>query len=256
MRKKKICCRTHRRLSILPEVNEDLDISSPVAEDTSGYELLSWYRDSNWSSSSRRLSRSNTEKSTASLDSYLANCSNGKKPRQYSDSWMILDNNKGNILLTYFQTVIMENKMSLESNTSENHQGWLSPKSSSTSRRRPLQFCKSTTFYCSSTSSMDEDDKSEYSLDQSHTLVPQSSISPNSLSSPSESLPSFAVSSSSTYGTPDPSPLLSPQVSFYSCRSSLALTSPVQQEADTSHSATRSLSFRHVKEAASKETDR
>lgn len=103
---------------------------------------------------------------------------------------------------------------------------------------------------------MDEDDKSEYSLDQSHTLVPQSSISPNSLSSPSESLPSFAVSSSSTYGTPDPSPLLSPQVSFYSCRSSLALTSPVQQEADTSHSATRSLSFRHVKEAASKETDR
>ena len=88
---------------------------------------------------------------------------------------------------------------------------------------------------------MDEDDKSE-------TLVPQSSVSPSSVSSPSESLPSFAISSSSTYGTPDPSPLLSPQVSFYSCRSSLTLASPVDQEVqDAIHQTSRSKSFKHVK---------
>ena len=96
---------------------------------------------------------------------------------------------------------------------------------------------------------MEEDDKSE-------TLVPQSSVSPSSVSSPSESLPSFAISSSSTYGTPDPSPLLSPQVSFYSCRSSLTLASPaspVDQEAQAAfHQASRSKSFKHVKVTQSK----
>ena len=103
---------------------------------------------------------------------------------------------------------------------------------------------------------MDEDDKSECSMDHSQTLVPHSSISVTSLSTPSDSLPSFAISSSSTYGTPDPSPLLSPQVSFYSCRSSLTLASPVDQETLASLSTTRSKSFKHVKEGVNKETDR
>ena len=137
-------------------------------------------------------------------------------------------------------------KAVLDSSTCQRHDGWISPKYSSTSRSRPLQLCQKTVFSCSSSSSMEEDDKSE-------TLVPQSSVSPSSVSSPSESLPSFAISSSSTYGTPDPSPLLSPQVSFYSCRSSLTLASPVDQEAQAAiHQTSRSKSFKHVKVAHSK----
>ena len=119
-----------------------------------------------------------------------------------------------------------------------------------------MQVCKNISFSRSSSSSIEEDDKSEYSLDQSHTLVPQSSVSPNSLSSPSESLPSFAVSSSSTYCTPDPSPLLSPQVSFYSCRSSLTLGSPVDPEVGVAHYTTRSRSFKLRKESGGRDSVR
>ena len=69
--------RTHRRLSILPEVNEDLDVS-PVQEKTDRF---------------GETCRTNTDQSSASLDSLLGRQSDRRKPRQYSDSFMIFNNN-------------------------------------------------------------------------------------------------------------------------------------------------------------------
>ena len=217
-------------------MNEDSEVFSPTQE-------RAWARTN--LESGVRLWRTNTEQSTASLDSYLAQ-NVLVKQRQLSDSWIL--NNKGTAsVFSNSPRPRLSYKTFLESNTCQQHEGWISPKSS-TSRSRPLQLCQNTVFSCSSSSSMDEDDKSE-------TLVPQSSVSPSSVSSPSESLPSFAISSSSTYGTPDPSPLLSPQVSFYSCRSSLTLASPVDTEAQAAqaaiHQTSRSKSFKHVKVAHS-----
>ena len=87
------------------------------------------------------------------------------------------------------------------------------------SRMRPLEFASSTAN--SFSSSFEEDHRSEYSdsTEQSSiTLVPVQSQT----GSPSESVPSL---SSSSYVTPIPSPFLSPQSSFYSCRSSICYSS-------------------------------
>ena len=94
------------------------------------------------------------------------------------------------------------------------HQGWLTPKLA-TSKTRPLEL--------TSFSSMDEDDRSEDSTDQTVTLKVSASSG-----SPTPSLPSMSLSvaASSSYATPMPSPLLSPQSSFHSCRSSAYLSSP------------------------------
>ena len=76
--------RTHRRLSVLPEVNEDSEVFSPTQERELKKAKLE---------SCVRLSRTNTEQSSASLDSYLAQNTVTVKQRQLSDSWIL--NNKG-----------------------------------------------------------------------------------------------------------------------------------------------------------------
>lgn len=106
------------------------------------------------------------------------------------------------------------------------HQGWLTPKLA-TSKTRPLELA-SMTF-----SSLEEDDKSEDSgTDQTVTLK----VSCASSGSPTPSLPSMtlSVAASSSYGTPHPSPLMSPQSSFHSCRSSAYLSSPSDSGFDKS----------------------
>ena len=106
------------------------------------------------------------------------------------------------------------------------HQGWLTPKLA-TSKTRPLEMA-SMTF-----SSLEEDDKSEDSgTDQTVTLK----VSCASSGSPTPSLPSMtlSVAASSSYGTPHPSPLMSPQSSFHSCRSSAYLSSPSESGFDKS----------------------
>ena len=80
-------------------------------------------------------------------------------------------------------------------------------------------------------SSLEEDDKSEDSgTDQTVTLK----VSCASSGSPTPSLPSMtlSVAASSSYGTPQPSPLMSPQSSFHSCRSSAYLSSPTDSGFD------------------------
>ena len=74
--------RTHRRLSVLPEVNEDSEVFSPTEEK----ELKKTKVES-----CVRLSRTNTEQSSASLDSYLAQNTVTVKQRQLSDSWILND---------------------------------------------------------------------------------------------------------------------------------------------------------------------
>ena len=81
--------RNQRRLSILPEVNEDSDMPSPIQDRDIIYEIHSRNKDTTWSHCDKL--RINTEKSSASLDSYLDRNSSIKKPRQYSDSCMIID---------------------------------------------------------------------------------------------------------------------------------------------------------------------
>ena len=85
----RVLFRIHRRLSILPEVNEDLDVLSPVEDRSNGYELMSRFRGSCWTDCGR-LSSDITDQSADSLDNHLAHQSNGRKPRQHSDSFMIL----------------------------------------------------------------------------------------------------------------------------------------------------------------------
>ena len=84
--------RTHRRLSVLPEVNEDTEVFSPTQERELKRTNLE---------SGLRLSRTNTEQSSASLDSYLAQNTFMVKQRQLSDSWIL--NNKGKGAETAFK---------------------------------------------------------------------------------------------------------------------------------------------------------
>ena len=79
-------------MSVLPEVNEDTEAISPTLERESKRTNLE---------SGVRLTRTNTEQSSASLDSYLAQNTGIVKQRQLSDSWIL--NNKGKGAETAFK---------------------------------------------------------------------------------------------------------------------------------------------------------
>lgn len=221
--------RSFRRLSILPELNEEAEPNSPTVEimmpplERKQIPLVTVLEPSGEISTKLGFHKSMTSKSESpprkertsiSFDSFLNQKKNLPR-RQLSDSCEILGPHK----------------------TASDLQGCLSPRSlNSTSRSRPLKFSMSV----SSSSSLDCDSSPTGSEadNQSNTLVPLSSPSPPSLSEsdsvPSISLSAMSSSASPTYATPAlsqaSSPLLSPQCSFYSCSSSPFMSPPSERD--------------------------
>ena len=193
-------CRTSRRLSVLTEVNEDFETVSSSNSQLEHIRRQWWTLEEESSEEEsqeeslrdwrRTWSSFHTEKITAeenNLHTDIQKRHFQNRQRQKSDSAIFVE-----------KTQLIKSAQ----------RGWLTP-APPASRPRPLELSSDT----SSVSLDTEDDRSGDSTDQTVTLkVSACSASPSS--------------ASSSYVTPIPSPLISPQSSFHSCRSIACLSSP------------------------------